>query len=113
MSIDTDNLPPATAIVAAQDALQECASALRSGDEPGGLLARVEAALAALSAPAEPSDDLARADALARSVMALRPDLAPLSLDEWIQEHREALSPEELRAASACLLVHPDYRGAA
>lgn len=32
-------------------------------------------------------------DALALAFMDMRPDLAPMSLDEWLIEHAQALSP--------------------
>ena len=37
--------------------------------------------------------DLARIDTLALAFMDMRPDLAPMSLDEWLIKHAEALSP--------------------
>ena len=52
--------------------------------------------------------DFERADAMCRAVMGLRPDLAPMSLDEWICEHWEKLTEAELRLANAALAYHPD-----
>lgn len=37
--------------------------------------------------------DIARIDTLALAFMDMRPDLAPMSLDEWLIEHAQALSP--------------------
>ena len=55
-------------------------------------------------------EDYARADALARALMDVRPDLKRMSLDEWIHEHAENLRADELRAAHAVLALHPDCR---
>ena len=53
-------------------------------------------------------EERARADALCAAMMAMRPDLAPMSLDEWILEHREPLSDSEIAAARSILALHPD-----
>ncbi len=46
-------------------------------------------------------------DEMALQIMSLRPDLTPMSLDEWVIEHEWALSPEELTAANAIIsLMH-------
>jgi hypothetical protein len=50
-----------------------------------------------------------QADELCRVVMALRPDLEPMSLDDWIAEHAEKLTEAELRLANAALAYHPVY----
>lgn len=45
-------------------------------------------------------------DLLASVMMATRPELAPMSLDEWIIEHMDVLDDDELTAATAILKLH-------
>jgi hypothetical protein len=47
-----------------------------------------------------------RYDLLAAVMMATRPELQQMSLDEWIIEHMEALDDDELTAATAILKLH-------
>jgi len=49
---------------------------------------------------------LERADALALAMMQTRPDLAEMSLDEWLVEHWDRLSETERRAAQAIVDLH-------
>lgn len=42
-----------------------------------------------------------RLDALARALMDTRPDLEPMSLDEWVWQHHECLTDAERSTASA------------
>lgn len=55
------------------------------------------------------ADRSARADMLCAFMVRMRPDLPSMSLDAWVAEHREKLTPQELRAATAILDLHPDY----
>lgn len=45
----------------------------------------------------------AHLDKLAQELMASRPDLDPMSLDEWLAEHDGNLTTEEIKAASAII----------
>lgn len=45
-------------------------------------------------------------DAAAVALMATRPDLRALSLDEWLIQHHDALTEEERRTAEAILELH-------
>ena len=48
-------------------------------------------------------------DAMASMLMALRPDLRVMSLDEWVITHREKLTPAEAMAADAIVGLY--YEG--
>lgn len=56
----------------------------------------------------KPSYDAA--DNLCRAFMAMRPDLAPASFDEWLAANAPFLSNAETVAGYAILALHPDYR---
>lgn len=47
-----------------------------------------------------------RVDQLAIALMQTRPDLAQMSLDEWLAEHFEKLTESERRAATAIIEMH-------
>jgi len=47
-----------------------------------------------------------RLDALAQELMATRPDLAEMSLDEWLVEHMDSLSQSERADASAIIAAY-------
>lgn len=49
-----------------------------------------------------------RLDALANAMMACRPDLEPMSLDEWLAEYRDQLTASEHTCASAILRMFDD-----
>jgi len=49
-----------------------------------------------------------RADALCTAFMAMRPDLPPKALDEWLLIHESKLTPDEYTAGWAVLALHPD-----
>lgn len=48
---------------------------------------------------------------LAAAMMCVRPELEPMSLDEWIAEHSERLNPAEYQAAYSILKLFPEYGG--
>lgn len=45
-------------------------------------------------------------DALARAMMDTRPDLEPMSLDEWVIQHHDKLTPHEWEAAVHICNLH-------
>lgn len=45
-------------------------------------------------------------DNLARAFMDTRPDLRPMSLDEWIIENAEQLDEAERKAGAAIMALH-------
>jgi len=51
-------------------------------------------------------DRMARRDTLAAAFMATRPDLRTMSLDEWLIQHHDHLSPDERAAGQAILALH-------
>ncbi|NIH77373.1 hypothetical protein FHV99_004625 [Ochrobactrum sp. P20RRXII] len=57
------------------------------------------------------SDKIAKLDAIANAMMDSRPDLAPMSLDEWLLEHSSKLSIRERKACVAILELYPEYGG--
>lgn len=46
-------------------------------------------------------------DEMAVNLMALRPDLTPMSLDEWLAEHDDQLGADMKRAATAIIQAKP------
>lgn len=57
------------------------------------------------------ANEYARADDLARAVMAIRPDLPQnRALDDWLVSHMADLAVDEYAAAKAVLDLHPDHR---
>ncbi|MTH62156.1 hypothetical protein [Paracoccus litorisediminis] len=49
-----------------------------------------------------------RLDTLARAMMATRPDLQEMSLDEWLHQHHDKLSDNEKRAATWIIELHSE-----
>lgn len=47
---------------------------------------------------------------MARRFMDRRADLAPMSLDEWLLEHGDNLTMDELREGNALLRLFPEYK---
>ena len=53
--------------------------------------------------PADPEVVQERLDKVIEAFMATRPELTPMSLDEWLVEHFDHLSDAERRAATALI----------
>jgi len=54
-------------------------------------------------------DRLARLDAIAQAMIESRPDLDPLSLHEWVEQHHNKLTKAEREAAYAILGLYPGF----
>jgi hypothetical protein len=51
-------------------------------------------------------DRMAGLDRLAAAMIATRPDLTAMSLDEWLIQHNDHLSPDERAAGNAIMALH-------
>lgn len=52
-----------------------------------------------------------RLDQAACAIMAIRPDLRPASLDEWLIEYTDQLTTQEVDLVTAMLAMYPEFGG--
>lgn len=50
-------------------------------------------------------------DQAANAIMAIRPDLKPMSLDEWAIEYMDQLTSTEYGLVMAMLALYPEFGG--